>query len=62
MDVLHGEALYRVFLLADTLQVDLSFWPATDFGAIGSGFRLLFGAAAKETPNPVPTAEPAAPR
>lgn len=56
MDVCHGEALYRVFLLADTLQVDLSFWPATDFGAIGSGFRLLFGAAGKETSNPVPTA------
>ncbi len=46
----HGETLYRVFLLADTLQVDLSFWPSSEFGATGSGFRLLFGATAKQTP------------
>lgn len=32
------------------------FWPATEFGAIGSALRLLFGAAAKETSAPVPTA------
>jgi hypothetical protein len=56
MDVRRGETLYRVFLRADTLQVDLSFWPATEFGATGPGFRLLFGAAARETPAPVPRA------
>ena len=55
MDITRGGALYRVFLLADTLQVDLSFWAATEFGATGPGFRLLFGAAAKERPAPVHT-------
>lgn len=55
MDIPRGEALYRVFLRTDTLQVDLSFWPATEFGATGPGFRLLFGAAATKTPVPVPT-------
>jgi Nucleotidyltransferase domain len=56
VDVIRGEALYRVFLLADTLQVDLSFWPATEFGATGPAFRLLFGVTAKETPAAVPAA------
>jgi len=56
MDVTRGGALYRVFLLADTLQVDLSFWPATEFGATGPGFRLLFGAVAKDAPAPAPAA------
>ena len=29
-DVRHGNVLYRVFLLQDALQVDLSFWPSTN--------------------------------
>jgi hypothetical protein len=37
--------LYRVLLLDNTLQVDLAFWPATEFGAIAPTFRLLFGRA-----------------
>jgi len=49
IDVARGETLYRVFLLADTLQVDLSFWPATEFGPTGPGFRLLFGSITKES-------------
>jgi hypothetical protein len=49
LDVPAGETLYRAFLLADTLQVDLSFWPATQFGAIGPAFRLLFGEAVRTT-------------
>ncbi|MDQ4132094.1 MAG: nucleotidyltransferase domain-containing protein [Actinomycetota bacterium] len=56
LDLPHGKTLYRVFLLADTLQVDLSFWPAAEFGAIGSDFRLLFGATTNERPAPVPAA------
>jgi hypothetical protein len=43
LDVPAGETLYRVFLLANTLQVDLSFWPTSAFRATGPGFRLLFG-------------------
>ena len=44
-DVLWGRILYRVFLLENTLQVDISFWPANEFGAIGPAFQLLFGSA-----------------
>jgi hypothetical protein len=55
MDVPRGETLYRVFLLADTLQVDLSFWPATEFGPTGPGFHLLFGAVSRESPAGIPT-------
>jgi predicted nucleotidyltransferase len=44
-DVTRGSWVYRVFLLRSTLQVDLAFAPAADFGAIGSTFRLLSGSA-----------------
>ncbi|MEO8560958.1 MAG: nucleotidyltransferase domain-containing protein [bacterium] len=54
MDVIAGSAMFRVFLLASTLQVDLGFWPASDFGAIAPSFRLLFGHA-----NERPAASPA---
>jgi hypothetical protein len=37
--------IYRVFLLPGALQVDLSFTPASEFGARGPRFRLLFGEA-----------------
>jgi hypothetical protein len=45
VDVVHERILYRVFLLASTLQVDLAFWPAAEFSATGPTFRLLFGTA-----------------
>lgn len=45
VDVIRGPAIYRVFLLANTLQVDLAFWPQSEFGAIAPSFRLLFGSA-----------------
>ena len=54
-DVLRGRILYRVFLLENTLQVDISFWPANEFGAIGPTFQLLFGSA--NTPRPAPQPE-----
>jgi hypothetical protein len=43
VDVMHGATLYRVFLLKNTLQVDVSFWRTKDFGATGPNFRLIFG-------------------
>ena len=46
-DVAAGAAIYRVFLLPGCLQVDLSFAPASDWGARGPRFRLLFGSAAE---------------
>lgn len=51
LDVSSGEALYRVFLLTSTLQVDLSFWPAPGLTAAGPSFRLLFGAVANRRPS-----------
>ena len=46
-DVHVGPTVYRVFLLPGNLQVDLSFTPASLFGALGPNFRLLFGTAAE---------------
>jgi predicted nucleotidyltransferase len=57
LDVARGEILYRVFLLASTLQVDLSFWPGGQLRAVGPGFRLLFGRAADAQPPAEPNAE-----
>lgn len=51
-DVRRGETIYRVFLLKNTLQVDLSFWPATEFRAIGPNFKLIFGSANEPAPAP----------
>src|SRR6185503_2135172 len=50
-----GSWIYRVFLLANTLQVDLAFAPASDFGARAKTFRLLFGEAATPPYAPLPT-------
>ncbi len=53
-DVRRGTILYRVFLLKSTLQVDLSFWHATEFRATGPKFSLIFGAAGEPIPAPLP--------
>jgi hypothetical protein len=45
VDVMRGATLFRVFLLRNTLQVDIAFWRAEDFGALGPNFRLIFGEA-----------------
>lgn len=44
-DLPHDSVIYRVFLLPGILQVDLSFAPASEFGALGPRFQLLFGEA-----------------
>jgi hypothetical protein len=49
-DVRRGETLYRVFLLRNTLQVDISFWPADRFRATGPKFKLIFGIANEPQP------------
>jgi len=53
-DVRRGDILYRVFLLDNTLQIDLSFWPASELRAIGPKFSLIFGAAGEPVSEPVP--------
>jgi len=52
VDVMRGTTLFRVFLLKNTLQVDVAFWRAEDFGAIGPHFRLIFGEAKPARPAP----------
>jgi hypothetical protein len=42
-DLTRGPTTYRVFLLPDALQFDLSMTPATQFRSAGPRFRLLFG-------------------
>lgn len=56
-DVWAGSALYRVFLLSNTLQVDLSFWPSRAFAASGPTFRLLFGETNDAPRSPPPSSE-----
>ena len=43
-------SLYRVFLFPGSLQVDLSLTPASEFGARGPKFTLLFGNALEQAP------------
>jgi len=50
LDVPSGAWIYRVFLLPSTLQVDLAFAPASDFGPRARTFRLMFGTAIEESP------------
>jgi GNAT superfamily N-acetyltransferase len=46
--------VYRMFLLPDGLEVDVSFTPAADFGPRGPKWRLVFGApeVIEHRPNP----------
>src|SRR4051812_6374736 len=55
-DLERGPTIYRVFLLPDALQFDLSLTPAAHFAPAGPRFRLLFG----ETAGPGRTPEPPA--
>jgi hypothetical protein len=55
-DLPAGASIYRVFLLPGCLQVDLSFTPASSFGARGPRFTLLFGDAVELPQAPAPSA------
>jgi hypothetical protein len=54
VDVWRGNTRFRVFLLPSTLQVDIAFWPASEFGPIGPSFQLLFGSAGERPPDGAP--------
>lgn len=56
-DLPAGSSIYRVFLLPSCLQFDLSFTPASQFGAIGPKFKLLFGRAVNKPLPPPPSAQ-----
>ncbi len=53
-DVERGPTIYRVFLLPDALQFDLSLTPAARFRPAGPRFRLLFGETAGDAGLPKP--------
>jgi hypothetical protein len=53
-DLERGPTIYRVFLLPDALQFDLSMTPAARFRPGGPRFRLLFGETAGDTKAPKP--------
>lgn len=55
-DLPSGSAIYRVFLLPGCLQFDLSFAPASEFGAVGPEFRLLFGSSVERPCSATPPA------
>jgi hypothetical protein len=51
-DLERGPTIYRVFLLPDALQFDLSMTPAAQFRPAGPRFRLLFGETAAGASDP----------
>ena len=54
LDVVAGSWIYRVFLLPDTLQVDLAFVQATEFRPLAPSFRLISGTANEPRTFPTP--------
>jgi predicted nucleotidyltransferase len=52
-DLVSGPIVYRVFLLPDRLELDLSFTTASTFAPGGPRFRLLFGKSLKPVARPV---------
>src|SRR5919199_689462 len=59
-DLEREPTIYRVFLLPDALQLDLSMTPAAQFRPGGPRFRLLFGATAEPDAAEAPGAPAAA--
>jgi hypothetical protein len=60
VDLVQGPTTYRVFVLPDSLQFDLSMTPAARFRPKGPRFKLLFGETAPEESN-APSQPPATP-
>jgi hypothetical protein len=55
-DVTAGATIYCAFLLSSTLQVDLGFSPASQFGATAPSFMLVHGTARERLPTSWPSA------
>jgi len=56
VDLRRGPTTYRVFLLRDTLQLDLSMTAASQFRPAGPRFRLVFGETAADDFEALPAA------
>jgi hypothetical protein len=52
VELVHGPTAYRVFLLPNALQFDLSMTPAAQFRPAGPRFRLLFGETSADSDAP----------
>lgn len=57
-DLARGPTVYRVFLLPDALQFDLSLTPAAAFRPAGPRWRTLFGMTAEGETRPTPPDPP----
>ena len=57
VDIVAGAWTYRVFLLSNTLQVDLAFVAETEFRALAPTFKLMFGDASEARYAPPPQAD-----
>lgn len=55
-DLTAGPSIYRVFLIPGCLQFDLSFTPASQFGATGPKFKMIFGDSIEKPLPPPPSA------
>lgn len=55
-DLRSGSSIYRVFLLADGLEIDVSVTPEQDFAARGSNFHIVFGTYHQREEAPQPNA------
>lgn len=55
-DLRSGSSIYRVLLLPDGLEIDLSVTPEAEFGARGPNFQRLFGSARQQEHAPQPGA------
>ena len=56
-DLPSGASIYRVFLLPGCLQIDISFTPASKFGASGPKFKIIFGSSVEKPHTPPPSAQ-----
>lgn len=56
-DLPFRSSVYRVFMLRGNLQLDVSFTPESDFGALGPRFELIYGTAVERAPIPQASAE-----
>lgn len=54
-DLPWASTVYRVFLLPRTLQVDVAFTPAADFGPRGPNWRTVFGETVELATSPPPS-------
>ena len=49
-DLRHGPTIYRVLLIPGGLELNIAVTPASEFGAVGPKFRLLFGESVERPP------------